>query len=72
MSLVYKMLKAPTLSRASLSLCWLCLQQGIWMYPSKLPSADRGLSALQFAYADQSCGISHDMQSPPVLSILCR
>lgn len=30
------------------------------------------LSLLQFAHADLSCGIDCSMQSPPVLSILCR
>ena len=64
------MLKAPTMSRASPSLRWLHLKQGIWMHPTKIPRGD--CSLLQFAHADLSYGINYSRQSPPVLSILCR
>lgn len=65
------MLKAPITSRASLSPRWLCLKREIWMHPAKIPRADC-CSLLPFAHADLSCGINHSMQSPPVLSVLCR
>lgn len=51
---------------------WLCLKQGNWVHPAKIPRAAYCALSSSVCTCRLSCGTNHSMQSPPLLSFFSR
>lgn len=65
-------LKILTMRRMLPCLHWLCLKQGNWVHPAKIPRAAYCALSSSVCTCRLSCGTNHSMQSPPLLSFFSR
>lgn len=69
---MYKTLKTLIMRRTLPCLRWLCLKQGNWVHPAKIPRAAYCPLSSSVCTCRLSYGTNHSMQSTPMLSIFSR